>query len=474
MSVDNIIYILLQSLSSIFAKAQSTNNYKVLDTIANDLSTLETEITAARTASTVSKAGGSDLDLHGKTFDIQRVTDESDVTYRQRLLDSYVRGNVTWNNLKRLVEDYSIGGGDQLEGYQWFYDRWWLGGKYFPAAVTENVNTITGTIVRASSGCFPNTIPECWLQSDTEAASGGWPTGTNYASGSTFVNDASGALITLTTPVTADTPVTLIYTPNVETSGDLSYDQIPHSFLNRDAIIRHRSLINNFILVEETNNSTSIRTNMLPEYPVFLTYYDSAEGTVYNWETTVDKDKYIILDETKRTDNLIVDEYSLPDGTTEILTSYEMGNVQGVWLATDPLHIGTNYATTNNFSGKTITLDTELPIRTGVITTYNRYHIPDYTILSFDNYFNAGNEDFRFSIEFDIYQAFNKYGTFKYGTKSWGELTDNTKVIVGKLVDLAKAAGIKSDIVVMVNEVKYGNKYSIYGEVYYGGSVFVE
>lgn len=47
-------------------------------------------------------------------------------------------------------------------------------------------------------------------------------------------------------------------------------------------------------------------------------------------------------------------------GTTVEVTS-DIRQVLGVWLAIDPLRVGTNYATNNSFSGRTITLSTTLP-----------------------------------------------------------------------------------------------------------------
>lgn len=48
------------------------------------------------------------------------------------------------------------------------------------------------------------------------------------------------------------------------------------------------------------------------------------------------------------------------DGTT-VETSADIRQVLGVWLTSDPYRHGTNYATDNNFSGRTITLSTPVP-----------------------------------------------------------------------------------------------------------------
>ena len=51
--------------------------------------------------------------------------------------------------------------------------------------------------------------------------------------------------------------------------------------------------------------------------------------------------------------------------------------VTGVWLATDTRREGTNYATTNQFSGSTVTLDTSLPAaNTEVIVDYGAINAP--------------------------------------------------------------------------------------------------
>ena len=57
--------------------------------------------------------------------------------------------------------------------------------------------------------------------------------------------------------------------------------------------------------------------------------------------------------------------------TTTVDTAYPIRQVLGVWLATDTERTGTNYATTNNFAGQTITLDTALPgATTAVLIDY--------------------------------------------------------------------------------------------------------
>jgi len=460
MSLNNLRYILLQSLSSIFAKNQSSNNYKVLSSIANELYEVEQQISQIELASTVQTALSGDLDLHGKTFEIQRDYLEDDESYRQRLLASYNRSNVTYNNLKNLTSDYSLG---EVTGYQYIYDRWWVGGKILPDKVTENLVTITDTISQTSSGIFINTIPECWLITDTTR------TGTNYCSGCSFENNASGALITLTTPVSAGTQMSFAYTPNVTTSGDYSYDLIPHSFINYDTLMRHKLLTNNFVITNSDKESITIRTDMNENYPVNISYYDADLGTIYRWQTVIDANQSFTINENKRIDNLIIDEYSYSDSLLQVTTQFEIGNVVGVYLSSDTSKTDTNYATTNNFTGKTIILDTSLPIRTGVITTYNKYHISDYLDLNIDNIIGAGEDDLRFTVQFDIWQTFIKYGTFKYGEKRWGELSDPSAILIGELLDIAKAAGIKINILLTTTEVKYGLRHSIYAEVIYSG-----
>lgn len=464
MSLNNIRYLLLQSLSSLFSKYSSTYNYKIMTAIAEELAGLEDSIESERLASTVSTALSGDLDLHGKTFNLLRNFGELDESYRQRLLNAYDRGNVTYNNLVNLITPYSE---FPIIGYQYVQDRWWLGGKYTTPKAVENVSSITGTIVHASSGVLDRTIPECWLETDTTR------TGTNFASGASFINTPpSGADITLTTPVSAGVGLTLIYNVDQDISTDYTYDEIAHSFLNNDTIVRHRSLVNNFILVESTPVHVKVRTNMLPGYVVHISYYDPDVGTVYQWEATIEEDKTFTIDETKRLDNLIVDEYSLPDELTKVTTGFEVGNVVGIFLSTDVRKIGTNYSTSNNFIGKTITLDTTLPFKTGVVTTYNKYHIPDYSKLNFSQFLNAGDDDFRFTLRFNVWETFLKYGTFQYATKKWGQFDNPSAILIGELIDISKAAGIKTNIAVLTSEVKYGFRWSIYAEVFYSGNYF--
>lgn len=60
-----------------------------------------------------------------------------------------------------------------------------------------------------------------------------------------------------------------------------------------------------------------------------------------------------------------------------VTVSAPIRQVLGVWLATDTLRQGTNYATTNQISGSTITLDTSLPAaNTEVIVDYGAINAP--------------------------------------------------------------------------------------------------
>lgn len=53
-----------------------------------------------------------------------------------------------------------------------------------------------------------------------------------------------------------------------------------------------------------------------------------------------------------------------------VTVAYDIRQVIGVYAATDTLREGTNYATTNNFAAKTITLDTPLPGHIDVVVDY--------------------------------------------------------------------------------------------------------
>ena len=69
--------------------------------------------------------------------------------------------------------------------------------------------------------------------------------------------------------------------------------------------------------------------------------------------------------------------------TTTVDTAYDIRQVVGVWLAADTMRTGTNYSTTNNFSGVTITLDTPLPgATTQVIIDYGSVTTPTGVVAS--------------------------------------------------------------------------------------------
>lgn len=73
-----------------------------------------------------------------------------------------------------------------------------------------------------------------------------------------------------------------------------------------------------------------------------------------------------------------VTEAHASDNTTHVTVDHTVRHVQGVWLATDPGHTGTNYFTGGAFAGDTITLGTALPAaNTNVEVVYSGLH-PHY------------------------------------------------------------------------------------------------
>lgn len=73
-----------------------------------------------------------------------------------------------------------------------------------------------------------------------------------------------------------------------------------------------------------------------------------------------------------------VTETHSSNSTTQITVDHTIRNVQGVWLATDPGHTGTNYFTGGTFANNTITLGTPLPSSpTNVQVIYSCLH-PHY------------------------------------------------------------------------------------------------
>lgn len=59
-----------------------------------------------------------------------------------------------------------------------------------------------------------------------------------------------------------------------------------------------------------------------------------------------------------------------PAAVGAVTVTHQIRQVLGVWLATDTQRQGTNYATTNNFAGNVITLDTVLPGLVDVLVDY--------------------------------------------------------------------------------------------------------
>lgn len=68
----------------------------------------------------------------------------------------------------------------------------------------------------------------------------------------------------------------------------------------------------------------------------------------------------------------VVDEAQTSSAVTTVSTTFDIDTVDGVWLATDTGHTGTNYFTGGSVSGKVITLGTALAsASTNVIINYN-------------------------------------------------------------------------------------------------------
>ena len=73
-----------------------------------------------------------------------------------------------------------------------------------------------------------------------------------------------------------------------------------------------------------------------------------------------------------------VTETHSSDSNTQVTVDHAIRHVQGVWLATDPNHTGTNYFTGGNFANNTITLGAALPSpNTNVEVVYSCIH-PHY------------------------------------------------------------------------------------------------
>lgn len=61
----------------------------------------------------------------------------------------------------------------------------------------------------------------------------------------------------------------------------------------------------------------------------------------------------------------------------QVVVSAPVRQVLGVWLASDPLRTGTNYATNNGFAGSTVNLNTALPgANTDVLVDYGAINVP--------------------------------------------------------------------------------------------------
>jgi hypothetical protein len=69
-------------------------------------------------------------------------------------------------------------------------------------------------------------------------------------------------------------------------------------------------------------------------------------------------------------------ERVVPGQIGQVTVAHQIRQVLGVWLATDTRREGTNYATTNNFNGQTITLSSNLPGLVPVLVDYGSVYTP--------------------------------------------------------------------------------------------------
>ena len=118
------LQLLYDNVSKLFSKVTSSNTYKIISTIANELDTVATLADEVKWQINITTAVGDSLDKHGVQFGLTRLDGEGDDEFRIRLLRSFTQTQLTKPNFKRLAKDF-------LPEYdivirEPIYDRWFL------------------------------------------------------------------------------------------------------------------------------------------------------------------------------------------------------------------------------------------------------------------------------------------------------------------------------------------------------------
>jgi hypothetical protein len=149
--------LLLDGLRPLYDKTDASLVNKLMSTVANSLAKTSTQVDNLEDQGYLQSATEEGLLKWGKTFGLEKRENEDWEEYRTRLFLSYDRLYITPTNIKKyLLENYS----GWFSFFEYFQDRWWLEGNYYPSTLTENINYSTGNTIEVKYPVYPGTVPE--------------------------------------------------------------------------------------------------------------------------------------------------------------------------------------------------------------------------------------------------------------------------------------------------------------------------
>ena len=389
------LQLLYDNLSKLFSRVVSSNTYKAISAIANELNNIANVSDEVKTQINITTATGASLDKHALQFGLTRLPNETDEELRSRLLKSFTQTQLTKPNFIKL-------GKDMIPNYEVVvrepvYDRWFLDEVGTSKVLhIETVQAVDTTTIVVSGNIY-----ELYAV---------WCNGENFASTYTYTLSGSNTII-LTTPLSIAVTyghgytygqnriygATISSTPTVE----VWYYSLPtvtklaKSWLGLNTFIYPINLNDNLTVLEQTTTSIKWQSVSLAETKVNILYFNEINKLTYNWETVVDKDKCITINNQVKINNQVPDEIKYATTVTTIETNYPIVNLTKIYRVTD-ITEEVNYANFATFSGNTITLTTPLPnayekLR---ITYIREETVPlDYLQLPISNFLLTGMDD---------------------------------------------------------------------------------
>jgi len=425
-----------------FSRDTSSNTYKIILTIANELLKTFNLKDEVKSQIPITTATDESLDKHAIQFGLVRTQGETDEELRQRIINSFIKSQLTKNNIM-LVSDLILPDIDKMIEEP-IYDRWFL----TPLVTDTKLNIIFVDSSDYYTITVDNNIYEIegiWLQSDINH------TGTNYAS--TLEYMVEGEVISLDNPLPLETtPVEVWYREL------LSQPKYQYSWLELSTILYPRNLNNNLNINDlgvstapiQTPSEVMWKTESSPGTQVQILYFNQEYLIEYSWETTVDSEGYVIINNSVKTSDKISDELRESYTSYVIYTNEPIANLQSIIIPGSDIEVSLTDAIV---SRDRIELSSPLPSeKTLVRVTYTKDVSINYATLSSNFFLLTGLNDPK--------------NTVYIWLKTDNVLTDSIKNL-STTIRNNTAAGVLIYIGLISSSVYY-NQF-LYNQGYYGG-----